>query len=98
MRVERRLRSRTLQEQEIARREHRHDPDVREQPRPEQVPEEQHVYANHDEHHRQHVERDDYLSSHRLFLLRATERSKAGGPAGDIGHETPVTVPVSSVS
>ena len=51
--------------------------DVYYQPRPEVVPEEQDIHADHDAYHREHVEHDDCLSSHRFVLLCATERSKS---------------------
>ena len=44
-----------LQEPEIERPEHQDDPDVGHQPRPEVVPEEQDVHANHDDYHREHI-------------------------------------------
>jgi len=62
---ERDLRSRTLQEPHIDRREHPDDPDVRDQPLPELVPEEHDVHAGHNDHQREHVKHDGWLSSHR---------------------------------
>ena len=73
----RRLRSCTLQEPQIERHEHQDNPDVHYQPRPELVPEEQDVNANHDAYHREHVKHVGCLSSHRFVLLCATERSKS---------------------
>ena len=48
------------------------------QPLPELVPEEQDVHADHDGYQCEHVKHDGCLSSHRSFLLCATERSKSG--------------------
>jgi len=42
------------------------------------VPEEQDVHADDDGYHREHVKHDGCLSSHRLFLLCATEWNKSG--------------------
>jgi hypothetical protein len=67
-----------LQEPQIDRREHHNDCDVHYQPRPELVSEEQDVHADHDGYHREHVKHNDYLSSHRFFLLCATEWNKSG--------------------
>jgi hypothetical protein len=80
--------SQTLQEREIDRREHRDNPNVRNQPRPELVPKEQHVHAHHHDHHRHHVERDEYLSSHGLFLRLAAERVQDddGGLPHELAH------------
>jgi hypothetical protein len=74
----RRLRSWTLQEPEIERREYQDNSDVYYQPLPELVPEEQDVHADHDGYQREHVKHDGCLSSHRSFLLCATEWSKSG--------------------
>ena len=74
----RRLRSWTLQEPQIERREHQDNSDVYYQPLPELVPEEQDVHADHDGYQREHVKHDGCLSSHRSFLLCATEWSKSG--------------------
>src|SRR6266446_3454846 len=73
----RRLRSWTLQEPQIERREHEDNSDVYYQPLPEVVPEEQDVHADHDGYQREHVKHDGCLSSHRFLLLGATERSKS---------------------
>ena len=69
-----RLRSWTLQEPQIDRREYQDNPDVNDQPNPELVPEEQDVHADHDGYHREHVKRGGYPVSHRLTLV-----STAGG-------------------
>jgi len=70
-----------LQEPEVDRREYQDNPDVHYQPRPEVVPEEQDVHADHDGYHREHIKYDGYLSSHRFVLQAATEWSKSGvGP------------------
>jgi len=79
----RQLRSWTLQEPEIERREHQDNPDVYYQPLPELVPEEQDVHADHDGYHREHVKHDGGLSSHRSFLLCATGWSKSGPGFGE---------------
>ena len=42
------------------------------------MPEEQDVHADHDGYQREHVKHDGCLSSHRSFLLCATEWSKGG--------------------
>ena len=69
----RRVRSRTLQEPEIERREHQDNSDVYCQPLPELVPEEQDVYADHNDYQRHHIKHGGCLSSHRSFLLCATK-------------------------
>ena len=85
-----RLRSRTLQEPPIERREYQDNSDVYYQPLPGVVPEEQDVYADHDTYHREHVKRDGCLSSHRFVLLRATEWSKNGtGFSGTLAQAEP---------
>ncbi len=68
----------TLQEPPVERREYQDDSDVDYQPLPGVVPEEQDVHADHDGYHREHVKHDGCLSSHRLVLLRARQRSKGG--------------------
>jgi len=68
------VRSWTLQEPQIERREHQDNSDVHHQPLPEPVPEEQDVHADHDGHHREHVDYDGCLSSHPSHLIRATKR------------------------
>ena len=60
-------RSWTFQEPQVERPEHQDDPDVRHQPLPESVPEEQDVHADHDSYQREHVKHDGYLSSHLVF-------------------------------
>jgi len=70
-------RSWPLQEPQIERREYQDDPDVCHQPRPEVVPEEQDVHADHDSYHREHVKHDGCLSSHCFLLLCAPQRSKS---------------------
>ena len=70
--------SRTLQEPEIERHEHQDNSDVYCQPRPELVPEEQDVHADHYAYHREHVKYGGCLSSHCFVLLCATKRSKNG--------------------
>jgi hypothetical protein len=92
-----------LQEPQIERREHHNDRDVYYQPRPELVSEEQDVHADHDGYHREHVKHNGYLSSHRFFLLYATERNKSG--AGSVkrlrwlNHDAGLRVPaVPSIS
>ena len=47
------------------------------------VPEEQDVHADHDGYQREHVKHDGCLSSHRSFLLCATEWSKSGAGFGE---------------
>jgi hypothetical protein len=42
------------------------------------VPEEQHVHADYQGYHREHVKHEGCLPSHALVLLCATERSKGG--------------------
>ncbi len=49
------LRSRTLQEPQIERREQQDDSDVHHQPLPEPAPEDQDVHADHDRYQREHV-------------------------------------------
>src|ERR1035437_10604245 len=71
-------RSCSLQEPQIERREHQDNPDVYHQALPEPMPEEQDVHADHDGYQREHVKHDGCLSSHRSFLLCATELSKSG--------------------
>ncbi len=66
-----RLRSWTLQEPEIERREDQDNSDVYYQPLPELVPEEQDVHADHDGYQREHVKHDGCLSSHRYSPLYA---------------------------
>ena len=53
-----RLRSWTLQEPQIERREHQDNSDVHYQPLPEPVPEEQNVHADHDSYQHEHVKHD----------------------------------------
>ena len=65
----RRLRLWMLQEPQIEGHEYQDNSDVYYEPRPELVPEEQDVHADHDGYHREHVKHDGRLSSHRLFLL-----------------------------
>jgi hypothetical protein len=72
------VRSRTPEEPEIKGHEHQDNSDVYCQPFPELVPEEQDVHADHDGHQREDVKRGYCMSSHRFFLLCATERSKSG--------------------
>jgi hypothetical protein len=74
-------RSSTLQERQIECREYHDDPDVYQQPRPEEVPQEQDVHADHYGYQGEHVKHDGRLSSHQLVLLRAAERSKRGAGA-----------------
>jgi hypothetical protein len=71
-----RQRSCTLEEPEIERREHHDDSDVYQQTRPEMVPEEQHVHANHDGYHREHEKHDGRLFSSGQVLRRAAEVRK----------------------
>jgi hypothetical protein len=61
--------------------EYQDNSDVHYQPRPELVPEEQDVHADHDAYHREHVKHHDCLSSHRFVLLRATLWSKVSDHA-----------------
>jgi len=75
--VLRRLRSWTLHEPEIERREHQDNADVHYQPLPELVPEEQDVHADHDGYQYEHVKHDGCRSSHRFVLLGAAEWSKS---------------------
>src|SRR6516225_7785331 len=60
-----------LQERQIERPEHENNSDVHYQPRPEPVPQEQDVHADHDDYQREHVKDDGCLSSHPSLLLRA---------------------------
>jgi hypothetical protein len=76
-------RSLTLQEPQIERREHQDYSDVRHQPLPEPVPEEQDVHADHGGYQREHVKDDGCLSSHPSFLVRAEERSQCGAWIAD---------------
>jgi len=77
--VSRRLHSSTLQESQIECREHQDNSDVYYQPRPEVVPEEQDVHADHDGYHREHIQDGACLSSHRFVLQCGTAWSKSGG-------------------
>ena len=65
-----------LHEPQIERREHHNDPDVYYQPQPELVLKEEDIHADHDGHHREHVEHNGCLSSHGFFLLGATTWNK----------------------
>jgi hypothetical protein len=67
----RRLRSWTLQEPQIERRERQDNPDIYYQPCPEVVSEEQDVHADHDGYQREHVKHDGCPFSHLSLLLRA---------------------------
>ena len=78
----------TLQEPQTERREHQDDPDVYYQPLPELVPEEKDVHADHDGYQREHVKHDGCLSSHRSFLLCATEWSKSGAGFNEVFSAT----------
>jgi len=62
-----------LQEPQMERREHQDNSDVRYQPLPEPVPEEQDVHADDDGYQPEHVKHDGRLSSHPTLLLRAAE-------------------------
>ncbi len=66
-----RLCSWTLREHEVDGREDQHDPDVHYQPRPELVPEEYDIHADHDSDQRKDVKRDACLASHQFLLLCA---------------------------
>jgi hypothetical protein len=79
-------RSSTFQERQIECREYHDDPGVYQQPRPEVVPEEQDVHADHYGYQGEHVKHDGCLSSHQFVLLRATERSKRGAGATVCEH------------
>jgi hypothetical protein len=79
-------RSSTFQECEIECREYRDDPDVYQQPRPEAVPEEQDVHADHDDYQDEHVKHDGCLASHQFVLLRTTEPGKRGAGVRRPGH------------
>ena len=68
------VRSWTLHEPQIERREHQDNSDVHHQPLPEPVPEEQDVHADHDGHHRERVDYDGCLSSHPSHLIRAAKQ------------------------
>ncbi|HSU31699.1 MAG TPA: hypothetical protein VLJ11_10730 [Bryobacteraceae bacterium] len=63
----RRLRSGTRQESEVERREHQEDSNVHHQPRPEPIPEKQHVNGDYDGYQPEHVKHDGCLSSHASF-------------------------------
>jgi len=65
------LRRLRFKERQIERREHQDNSDVHHQPRPELVPEEQDVHADHNAYQREHVKYDGSLSAHLSFLLRA---------------------------
>jgi len=67
------LRRLRFKEPQIERREYQDNTDVHHQPRPELVPEEQDVHADHDAYQREHVKHDGNLSAHLAFLLRAAE-------------------------
>src|SRR4029434_10258316 len=56
-----------FKEPQIERREHQDNADVHHQPRPELVPEEQDVHADHDAYQREHVKHDGNLSAHLSF-------------------------------
>jgi hypothetical protein len=71
-------RSWTLQEPQIEGPEHQDNSDVYYQPRPEVMPEEQDIHADHDGYQREHVKHDGCRSSHRFVLLCAAERGKNG--------------------
>jgi hypothetical protein len=71
-------RSWTLQEPQIEGPEHQDNSDVYHQPRPEVVPEEQDIHADHEGYQREHVGHHGCRSSHRFVLLRAAQRSKNG--------------------
>ena len=77
------LRRLRFNEPQIERREHQDNSDVHHQPRPELVPEEQDVHADHDAYQREHVKHDGNLSAHLSFLLRATEWSQSGAWIAD---------------
>jgi hypothetical protein len=68
----------TLQEPHIERCEHQNDADIYYQPQPELVSEGKDVHADHEGYHREHIKYDADLSSHRLFLLCATQWGKSG--------------------
>src|SRR5690348_16845599 len=61
-----------LQEPQIKRRKHQDHSDVHHQPQPKLMPEEEDVHADHDAYHREHVEHNGRLSTHRWFPLCAT--------------------------
>jgi hypothetical protein len=62
-----------LQEDQVERPEHEDNSDVRYQPLPEPVPQEQDVPADHDDYQHEHVKQDDCLMSHSSLLLRDAE-------------------------
>jgi hypothetical protein len=72
------LRSCLLQEPQVEGGKYQDDSDVYYQPRPEVVPEEEDVRADHDGDHREHVQHDGCLSSHCFVLLCSPEWSKIG--------------------
>ena len=78
-----RLRSWTLQEPQVERREYQDNSDVYYQTLPDVVLEEQDVHTDHDAYHREHVKYGDCLSSHRFVLLCAMKWSKSGRWQGD---------------
>jgi hypothetical protein len=63
----------TLQELQVHAREYQDDSDIYHQTQPQVVPQEQDVHADYDGYHREYVEHDGYLSSHRFVLLCAAE-------------------------
>jgi hypothetical protein len=77
------LRRLRFNEPQIERREHQDNSDVHHQPRPELVPEEHDVHADHDANQREHVKHDGNLSAHLSFLLRVTEWSQSGAWIAD---------------
>lgn len=74
-RLERRLRSRSLQKSQIERREYQDDPDVHHQALPEPMPEEQDVHADYDGYQREHVKHNACLPSHYSTILFTTASS-----------------------
>src|SRR5262249_39338853 len=66
-----------VQEPEVERREDQDDADVRRQPLPGVLPEEQEVHGHHDGDHREPVQQPDRPSSHRSFLLPVSGCDKA---------------------
>jgi hypothetical protein len=72
-----------FKEPQIERRKHQDNSDVHHQPRPELVPEEHDVHADHYAYQRERIKHDGNLSTHLFFLLRAAEWSRRGAWIAD---------------
>src|SRR5665213_1449128 len=96
-----RLRSRTLQENQIERREHQDNSDVYHQPLQEVVPEEQDVHADHDGYQREHVKHDRAPYSHQSNLRKLTispASSRRSWTSGPLCQHTSSAQPSASIS